>query len=49
MIEVAVTVFVYGAVAAGALLTLVTAAYLDARIKLIQAQTLNERRLHGNG
>lgn len=42
-LEVAFTVLVYGAVAAGALLTLYSAAYLDALTKKAKAQADSER------
>jgi hypothetical protein len=46
MLTVALTVFIYGAVLAGALLTCYGCVYLDALTKRTQAQAQSERTLH---
>ncbi len=46
MLEVALTVFIYGAVVAGALLTMFTVNYLDALAKRAKAQAETEARLN---
>lgn len=46
-LEWALTVFVWGAVAAGALLTLVAVTLANGLIELTRARAENEKRLHG--
>lgn len=46
MLELALTVFVYGAVLAGALVTIYGCTYIDALTKRAKAQTDTERTMH---
>ena len=45
-LEVALTVLVYGAVASGALFTIMGLAWISAHTELLKARATSERRLH---